>query len=79
MGSDNDTNRQDTNNSAVYSRGGAVGGADLWGVHSMTRQEELIKELGEATEAQAVAIQDVIDALKELKAELERQQKEYER
>jgi hypothetical protein len=45
----------------------------------MTRQEELIKELGEATEAQAVAIQDVIDALKELKAELERQQKEYER
>ena len=44
----------------------------------MTRQEELIKELGEATEAQAVAIQDVIDGLKELKAELERQQKEYE-
>lgn len=45
----------------------------------MTRQEELLQELHEATVAQADAIQDVIDGLKELKAELERQQKEYER
>ena len=43
----------------------------------MTRQEELIKELGEATEAQAVAIQDVIDVLKELRAEFERLGKEF--
>lgn len=45
----------------------------------MTEPEKLLQELDEATQAQAVAIQDVIDALKELKAELERQQKEYER
>ncbi len=43
----------------------------------MTKAEELLKELDEATKAQVVAIQDVIDSLKELRAEFERLAKEF--
>lgn len=43
----------------------------------MTEPEKLLQELDEATQAQAVAIQDVIDVLKELRAEFERLGKEF--
>lgn len=43
----------------------------------MTEPEKLLQELHEATQAQAVAIQDVIDVLKELRAEFERLGKEF--